>query len=357
MKKRLIYLILLVCFLWVHPMISFGEEGNVSTLKDFSYEVIFPENQRNKEVGYYDLLVQPGKNETIQLKLNNLSTHKMTLSLKFNSAKTNGSGVIEYGPNNFLKDPSLAYDFSEIVTGPDKVELEPKNNKVVTLTIRPPIEPFEGYIVGGIQVKPLDNALEKKKKGSDIVINEFAFLIGVLLSEGDVKKIKPELEFHSISVDTAKKSAQLILNFSNSQPVFAEDMTLTVEVTKKSNHRAIFELNKKNMRMAPNTQINVPIPLKYKLETSGAYTMKTQVALKNGESWSWEQDFDVSEKDIPKLNRQLIEIRSTSNYIIVLLLVLVIGFIFLLMFMRHKRKRASKYKEKKQKKILQRKER
>ncbi|WP_438757503.1 DUF916 and DUF3324 domain-containing protein [Enterococcus sp. AZ126] len=322
-------------------MISYGEKENVNTLKDFSYEVIFPKNQRNKEVGYYDLLVQPGKNETIQLKLNNLSTHKMTLTLKFNSAKTNGSGVIEYGPNNFFKDPSLTYDFSEIVTGPDKVEIDANNSKVVTLMIHPPIEPFEGYIVGGIQVKPLDNVAEKNEKGSDVVINEFAFLIGVLLSESDVNKIKPELEFHSISVDTNGKNAQLILNFSNKQPVFAEGMSLAVAVRKKSDDRVIFELNRNRMRMAPNTQINVPIPLQYKLKTPGVYTMQTHVTLKGGESWSWEQDFDISEKDIPKLNTQLTKMSNESNtfFIILLVVVIIVGSTILLFvwYKRHRR--------------------
>ncbi|MGX7272931.1 WxL protein peptidoglycan domain-containing protein [Enterococcus haemoperoxidus] len=84
--------------------------------------------------------MQPRKNKIIQLKLNNLSTYKMTLFLKFNSAKTNESSVIEHSLNIFIKDPSLAYDLSSNVTGTDKVELESKNNKVVTLTIRPPIE-------------------------------------------------------------------------------------------------------------------------------------------------------------------------------------------------------------------------
>lgn len=75
----------------------------------------------------------------------------MTLFLKFTGAKTNESSVIEHSLNMFIKDPSLAYDLSSNVTGTDKVELESKNNKVVTLTIRPPIEV---YIVGEIQIKP-----------------------------------------------------------------------------------------------------------------------------------------------------------------------------------------------------------
>ncbi|WP_375179643.1 DUF916 and DUF3324 domain-containing protein [Enterococcus rotai] len=341
MKQRLIYLSILICFLMGQPIISYGEEETVSTLKDFSYEVIFPENQRNKEVGYYDLLVKPGKNEAIQLKLSNLSTHNMTLSLKFNSAKTNGSGVIEYGPNNFLKDPSLAYDFSEIISGPDKVELAPKSSKVVSLTIRPPVDSFEGFIVGGIQLKPLENRVEKKTKGNEGVINEFAFLIGVVLSEHDTSQIRPELEFRSISVDTTNKNAQLLLNFSNSQPVFAEEMKVNVEVTKKSGKQVLFELNKKGMRMAPNTQINIPIPLKYKLEQPGTYTMKTTVTLKDGDSSSWEQDFDISEKNIPKLNRQLDEKSSHSNrmffLILVLLLLLIMGVILFQIVRRKKR--------------------
>ncbi|OJG55486.1 hypothetical protein RV06_GL001929 [Enterococcus haemoperoxidus] len=43
MKHGFVYLVLLV-----YSIISYGEEGNVATLRDFSYKVNFPKNHRRK---------------------------------------------------------------------------------------------------------------------------------------------------------------------------------------------------------------------------------------------------------------------------------------------------------------------
>lgn len=333
--KKFLYIVLWLYFSCLLTANSeYCAEKYATDLSDFSYEVILPKNQRNKDVGYYDLLIEPGKTSTVQLKLTNLSPKKLMLSLKYNSAKTNSNGVIEYGPNNLVKDSSLVYDFSDLVTGPNKVVLEPHSNKVITLSIKAPMDAFEGYVAGGIQVMSVENTEMKKSDDDNLVVNKFAYLIGMLLSEGEVSELKPELKFNSISVDTQKEHNRLLLNFSNTQPIYVEDMAVEVSVKNKATNKMAFELKKSNMRMAPNTQISLPISLKYKLTEPGNYTLSASIKAKGGGSWLWEQEFRLSETEIDQLNKRLNVTQDSSHRLItvlmiILILSLVVGGIFL----------------------------
>lgn len=326
LTKTYCLLLLYVAFI-INPIRGSAEENQQTSLNDFSYEVIMPENQKNKEVGYYDLAVEPGKVDSVQLKLNNLSPKPITLLLKYSSAKTNSNGVIEYGPNNLMEDPSLHYDFSDIVTGPDKVAIEPKQSETVSLVIRSPKEPFDGYIAGGIQIMPQDNLKTASAKDQSVVTNKFAFLVGMLLSEKDVSTEKPELVFNSVSVDDEKGGDQLILNFSNVRPVFAEEMSVDIQVKNKANGRVAFSLNKRKMRMAPNTQINLPIDLQYRLTEAGNYTIYSTITVRGGESWSWEQEFSLSEKEVQILNKRLEENQDTVDFPKLIMLACLVIFI------------------------------
>lgn len=322
---------------------QFYAEQYATDLNDFTYEVIVPKNQKNKDVGYYDLLIEPAKTSSVQLNLINLSKKKLTLSLKYNSAKTNSNGVIEYGPNNLIKDRTLIYDFSDLVTGPNKVVLEPTSNKVITLSIQAPLNPFEGYIAGGIQIMALENTEMKKSSDDNLVVNKFAYLVGMLLSEGDVSQLKPELTFNSVSVDTEQDHDRLLLNFSNIQPIFVEEMTAEVKVKNKETNNSAFELNKTGMRMAPNTQISLPISLKYKLTEPGNYILSATVRANGGGHWSWEQEFRLSEIEIDQLNKRLNTANESSNIFIKIFMMLwIIVCLILVVLISYRYKKTNK---------------
>ncbi|WP_348920523.1 DUF916 and DUF3324 domain-containing protein [Enterococcus rotai] len=347
--KKFLYIVIWLYFSCLLTANSgYYAEQYATDLSDFSYEVILPKNQRNKDVGYYDLVIEPGKTSTVQLKLTNLSPKKLTLSLKYNSAKTNSNGVIEYGPNNLVKDSSLVYDFSDLVTGPNKVVLEPHSNKVITLSIKAPMDAFEGYVAGGIQVMSVENTEMKKSDDDNLVVNKFAYLIGMLLSEGEVNELKPELKFNSISVDTQKEHNRLLLNFSNIKPIYAEDMAVDVNVKNKATDKIAFELKKSNMRMAPNTQISLPISLKYKLTEPGSYILSATVTAKGGGSWSWEQEFRLSEMEIDQLNKRLNATKDSSTGQIIIFIVLFISLCLIVgvTFFYRNKKRKTRYMNK-----------
>lgn len=331
MKNKVFYIIALsLFFILSHPMIGNAEESIADAIKYFSYELIVPENQQDKKLGYFDLLMNPGEKQEVKLKLNNTSDQAIKVDIELNSAKTNGNGVIEYGPNDLKKDSSLKYDLAEIMSGPKEVTISPKSSEVVTFMINSPIAYFEGYIAGGIQLKPVVKS-DKSQSNQSTIVNKFAFLIGVLISESDVQQIKPKLKLNNVSLKLKDGNYTVFANISNTESIFVEKMSANIQITEKDKSKTSFELKKENMRMAPNTMINLPISLNNQKVNSGEYIANIQITTENGGNWTWVKNFTLSKVEAEQINKQIIEETNHGfNYrwfiiIVSLSLVLLIG--------------------------------
>ncbi|EOL50535.1 DUF916 and DUF3324 domain-containing protein [Enterococcus caccae] len=340
MEKKRIYLgLLAILFLFLYPSISFAEEDTTNEISGFSYEILFPENQVDKEVGYYDLLMKAGQTQTIHLKVNNTSDQAMNIEIRINSAKTNGNGVIEYGPNELKKDTSLKYDLAEIIKGPDEVVIPANSSEVIAFDLTMPVTNFEGYVAGGIQLKPV---LQEKQEQTEqnAIVNKFAFLIGVLLHESDVKKVTPELKLNDIALKLKEGSYTLFVNLSNTKGIFLENMTAKIRINEKGKTKNLFELQKNNMRMAPNSMINLPVFLSDKEITAGEYTANIQITTENGWTWTWVKNFTLSKVAAQKI-KQPTQKKTPRNFnarwLIVIITLLTICFSIGLFIFKRKR--------------------
>ncbi|MGX7151273.1 DUF916 and DUF3324 domain-containing protein [Enterococcus ureasiticus] len=332
MKQKITTILLLgISFLLFQPIISFSEETATKSINGFSYEVLFPENQKNEKAGYYDLLVQPGDKQTVQMKLVNTSNQPMKIDITVSSAKTNGNGVVTFGPSELKTDASLKQDLSKLMTGPKDVLLEPKSNQIIDFAIEVPSEGFEGYVAGGIQLKPVLKEDESSKK-EKVIMNKFAFVIGVLLSESETIAIKPELKLNDVSLKLKDAEYTLFMNMSNTKSVFAEELTATVQIRKKGETKTILEMEKKNVRMAPNSMMELPVFLEDQKVTAGEYTADVKVTSKTGQSWKWARNFSFSKIEAEQISKQLSLESSavTHNYwwilYVILLFLAVSGF-------------------------------
>ncbi|EOH96655.1 hypothetical protein UAW_01820 [Enterococcus haemoperoxidus ATCC BAA-382] len=313
-KRRLYYLILGIIFLFGKPITVFSNENASDLIKDFSYEVLFPENQQDKNIGYYDLLIQTGQKQVIQLKLNNTSTRQLKVEINVNSAKTNGNGVIEYGPNKLEKDVSLNYDLAEIMTGPEEVTLAPNSSETIDFTIMAPKVEFEGYITGGIQLKPIVRESDSQD-GSNFIQNKFAFLIGVLLSEADTKKIKPVMKLNDVYLKLKDGVYSLFVNISNTKGVFVEKMSANIKIREKNSTKVLIDFNKKEMRMAPHSMIDLPVSFYDQKMTAGEYTADIKVTTEQGTNWTWVKNFNFTKIEAEQINKQATEKEDSSfNY-------------------------------------------
>lgn len=342
MRKKLFYVLFSGIFSFVYfPISGFSASDISEQIDKFSYEVLFPDNQKNSNTGYYDLLMQPGEKQTLQLRLTNQSEKPLKVETRVNSAKTNGNGVIEYGTNELKPDASLVYNLEELMTGPQEVILPANSSKIIEFKVALPTTPFEGYLAGGIQLKPMTET-DTEQQEQAIVINKLAYLVGVLISESDVKKVMPELKLNNVSLKLKDGDYNLFVNLSNVKPVFVEKMAVEIKIKEINQKIPLLEFEQKDMRMAPNSMINIPISLHNQEISSGEYTAEIHITEETGRNWTWVKNFTLMRVAAEKLKQKEPDKHfSFFNYWWLLFLSVVIIIVCLWLFFSRKRRKGS----------------
>lgn len=75
---------------------------------------VFPENQIDKAIGYFDLLVAPEQNQTLEVIISNSSDEERTFEVSVNPAVTSDGGTIDYSQNPTL-DETLPFDVRDVL--------------------------------------------------------------------------------------------------------------------------------------------------------------------------------------------------------------------------------------------------
>lgn len=352
-KKYLKFIIISGLFLLLNIM------GSLTVTADekagpgsFSYKVIFPENQMEKDVGYYHLKMEPGKEQTVQIQFSNPSNKKTAIGVSVNSAVTNSNGVIEYGDSKIKKDKSLKFNLKDIVSAPKKIELNPGETKKLDVKIKMPETSFDGVIAGGIQLiqEGQDNV---ENKGGSMVLNEYAYVTAMLLQETE-KKITPKLSLNSVKAGQANFKNMVYINYSNTEPTFVDNMTTEVQINKKGDNAVAYERKQSKMRMAPNTFISFPVAMNGEQMTPGDYTAKILVTADGGIREEWTKDFKITKEEADKFNERDVGLTQDKGINWKLIAMIVVGFfvvvLIIVLIMMQIRKNKSKKKSGKKKK-------
>lgn len=295
----------------------------------FSYQVEFPENQMAQDKGYYHLKMKPEQKQTVKIHFSNPGDKKAAVGISLNNAKTNSNGVIEYGDTKIENDPSLVFSFTDIVTGPKRIELEPGEKKVVELQIEMPETSYEGVIVGGIQLIQEGQENSKENQGS-MVVNEYAYVVAMLLQESD-KVVVPELVFNKVDPGQSNFKNTVFVNYSNVNASFVENMTTEVQISKKGSKAVIYERKQSKMRMAPNSFINFPVSMSGEKMVPGNYTAKILVTADQDIREEWTEDFTITKEDAEKFNERDVGLVQDKGMNWKIVVFIIVGFFVLVL--------------------------
>lgn len=82
---------------------------------DIGYYVraVLPENQIDDNLTYFDLRMEPGKAQTLEVEVVNETNETITVDVAAISASTNRNGVIDY-KTPAIRDVTLVHPFSEL---------------------------------------------------------------------------------------------------------------------------------------------------------------------------------------------------------------------------------------------------
>ncbi|WP_375269745.1 DUF916 and DUF3324 domain-containing protein [Enterococcus sp. DIV0212c] len=310
-----------------------------------------PENQQG-EFEYFNLKMTPGQKQTVEVKLTNRADQEQTIEVMLNGAKTNSNGVLEYGPSTLKDDPSLKHRFKDIVKGPSEVTLAPNESAPLKLDITMPEVSYDGQIVGGIYLKSkITKEEEEAKKKTPGVVNEYAFVVGMVLQETDVE-IMPKLSLNKVYAGLSNYRNSIFANFSNTQAVFLNGMTVEMEVMNKGSKTVLYDTKRADMRMAPNSMIDFPLELNGDEMESGEYSahiLVTSGTLK----WEWDQEFKITKEEADKYNAQdvsLIQERGINWKLILLIGGSIFGVFILIFFVIRQINKKKKSKQNEQRK-------
>lgn len=358
MKKKWIswslVLIYIIGYLF-SPIITYAQDATAETEiqenpTGFTYKIVQPENQQNEFGGYFDLRMTPGQVQTVQIELSNGSNEEMEIEVSLNGTKTNSNGVIEYGPIAIDNDASLKYDFKDIVKAPETVKIPPNGTTMLDLNIAMPETSYDGVIAGGIQLKQAVNEEERaKQKG---VINEFAFMIGMLLTETDAE-VGVDLSLNEVYAASRNYRNTIFINFSNTEATYVKGMTVEAQITQKGSEAILYETKKANMQMAPNSLIDFPISMNGEQMVPGDYHAHVLVTI-GEQKWEWDQDFIITDEQADKFNKQDVDLTQEQgiNWLLVGLIAgigILVGLAIFLIVRVVNRKKQSKTSARKKK--------
>ncbi|MGO2099734.1 WxL protein peptidoglycan domain-containing protein [Vagococcus salmoninarum] len=323
-QKRCIKVIVST-FLIIFFLVAFKPNyvnGAEETGIGFSYHNLIPKNQRT-DGSYFDLLVKPKSEQELITEIRNESNKEIKIKISINDAKTNESGVIEYGPTSLKNVIDNPVKLSEILIGPSEVNLKKDEVKQIKFKLRMPEKEFNGVILGGIQLEKIQKAYSSKESLS--IKNKYAYVFSVSLRENS------KLEQYQISsgVSTYSENSKTVkVTVNNDSQEIIKNMKIATILTKKDSKQVLAESSSSNMKMAPKSTLEYPVS--FENIEAGDYQTKTIVEA-NKKKWVLVEDFEVKE-DYANDQEQLNPIEERKNNIpllVVLLISIILGTLIL----------------------------
>lgn len=308
-KERIGYLVamLLSGILFIIP-----SEVSASGL-GYAVKAVIPENQIDQKQTYFDLLMKPGETQKIQLEVVSSSNEELFLEITPNIATTNQNGELEYSISPENLDSTLKKPITKLLSGKQSVILKPKETKIVTFQLTMPEESFRGKIVGAFNISEREaDQIKKSQQDSDVQINNIMSLgIGIQLRQSEVA-VKPDLKLNRVRANLFNYRTAITANIQNTEAEFLGDLKIIAKVKKEGSQKILYETEKIEQSMAPNSNFDFVIPLENQEIKKGNYTLELKASSKD-ENWQFTKHFRVTSQDANRLNSEAVELEEAST--------------------------------------------
>jgi len=308
----------------------------------YSVKAILPENQREGTQGYFDLMMSPGTEQTLEVEVKNYSEESKTIHVEVATATTNSGGVVDYGVReNVEKDDTLAHRMEDLVTTEESIEIAAGEAHTLQVQVVMPADAFAGVLAGGINFKEEGTQTEEVDPDAGVAIqNEYTYVIALLLRTSD-NPVTPELQLNDVKATQQNWKNVISANLQNIEAEYTNEMKVDAKVRKKGNDEVLYEVSQEQMQMAPNSNFNYLIPLNGERFEAGTYVLTMEVESLEG-SWSFEKEFEITAEEAREFNDKDVTIEKSNLWIFVTIggvILAVIFFIFLIVWYRKKNKK------------------
>ncbi|MHC5227095.1 DUF916 and DUF3324 domain-containing protein [Enterococcus sp. LJL99] len=331
--KKLIFVLLGIVF-WVvlFPLNASAE----NILDSFTIEAVKPVSQINEDVSYFDLLLEPNQKETLKVIVKNNKDTEIELKPSINQAVTNSSGVVEYSGQLASDATSAPLKINEIAKlNTEEIKLKPHEKKELSITIEMPDKTFKGIVAGAIYMIE-----EPKEQVEGSIRNILSREIAIVIRT-EKEDVEPELVFKEIKAIQSNKRNALEILMENTAATYIKKVNVTYEIHYKE--KEFLKGEKVNLKIAPNSELPLTIPLDGKAFNAGDYSSIIKVT--SGEySWEEELPFTVDQSEATSLNKS--DVSDKTETVFPWLTVLLIGlFVILGIFIVYLLKRTNKLEQ------------
>ncbi|MGC6768285.1 DUF916 and DUF3324 domain-containing protein [Enterococcus sp. LJL128] len=346
-KKKIMQLLLVVLIgIILLPSAIIAEatdqSGQNKEAIGFTVKPVLPNNQVDSSKGFYFLKVEPGQQQSIQLRVISTREEARTVRIHVNDAVTSAEGSIEYGIDEPELDESLQSPISEVVTVPEsyrEITVENFEEKTVQFDIAPPQDAFTGIKAGAFRILGVPEGEEKKKSGLTV---QTGYTIGIVLTEDAAQyNAGGNLNLKKTEVILSNGSKVIGVTLQNDQPKIIEGLELKAEIMKKGSTKVLYKTTGKDLAVAPNSRFTYEVPMGIDNVTAGNYTL--QLTLKNDEKeWTWEEDFLVTGEQAASLNDETIDKIITPSWVSPMAIVLTVSLVGTGSYLPYRRKKIKK---------------
>lgn len=307
MKKWLLLLSWLCLVFWPNQRVDAQGAG-------FTVTPQITAAQTGGNLGWFNLLVKPGRQESLPVVVANQSDQTKTLHLQLTNAYTQPNGQVGYDPNTHQRIKAQT-SLTAIGSKPVTVELAPHSGKTVTFTVTPPA--FSGQVLGAIYTQEQTPPSKASASGFAIT-NQFAMVVAVAM-QTSTTRTAPQLTLAKV-LPTTK---QIVAHLQNPAPTLFGKLTLKSSVT--LNGQVVLTQTDHNYAMAPNSDLAYQLTPKQTL-VPGHYQLVIE-ATAGSKKWHLTKSFTIAQPVIS--TTPLKPAPSKSNYTwamgLAIILALVIG--------------------------------
>lgn len=287
-KKILVFFITLVTFLSMQVSVVKAESEDIL---GFTYENTLPKNQIGKAT-YFELKVKPGDKQTLVTTIANQTANKKIIQINISNATTSSAGNINYGPSKEKLLGKETLKITEMLEAPSRVTLKPHETKKVKFELTVPKKEFDGIVLGGIQLKEVnENKSEEVKEGASLK-NEYSYIYSISLRETE-KDIAPK-----ITSSGAQYNGMAYVILNNVQSIITSKVAINTVLMKDDSDKILDEFKVNDYRLAPNSVLTLPLHGTEKLEI-GKYRTQTTVEVED-KTWNFEGEFEVTKENKQK---------------------------------------------------------
>lgn len=272
MKKIVILIAMISAF--IIPQSTYANTNPVEALP---YKVILelPDNQQKGIKGYYNLSLSEGEEQTLNMTLQNISDNTIHLTMRPGNALTSTQGGIIYIENRGNEYTTLTEEnfyMDQNITVPEKVELAPHEEKVVSVKVKA-LE--KGTSLGSVLISQDEADFETIKENENVELsakNRFMFAVPIQINTEEKPNSSENIKLLDIKNIIAPNKSFIGLELENPNAEIKE-ISFKYKVFNKKGE-VLFDGEATPFNAAPKSKVLFHIPWQAGNYEAGKYQIK-----------------------------------------------------------------------------------